>query len=647
MKNEKLRVFIIFLVFITFTSNAYSQLTEEQIDAFNSVKKIRILKEHLLLSGHSNLSFEIVSTRHFEETAKKLLNHFGIEVVSEDAENYDATLRIQTITIFLEDPFTSSPNNGCVLSGSISLEVPGIPFYKKHFKGFLYTNNMVYDLEYLVKFISAVDVAAIFVPGSFFSTIYEMIGEVFSMDWFNSALKDTEGDSEEALINIIYEAGQMKDSSTVESLIYTLNHENKYVRSMAAWALGEINDQRSIEPLISSLNDKKKEVRKNAVQALVKINYDHPAHLYTDNLSNNKDKYVQFLAKAVLRQMKDNQGLKEIIEELKNKKSSIRVKAVEALESFVDISDTNAVEPLIAALQDEKKDVRAIAAWALGKIEDTRAIDPLIIALKDKEGWVRSNAARALGMIKGNRAVEHLINTLKDKESRVQVSTAWALGELKDNRSIEPLILSMKDASVLGKWYAIEAFYKIGKPAVIPLIAALENNDVEIRRHAVISLGLIRDQSAVESIISLLNDEHVRSDAITSLALINDRRAVEPIITLLTDKNEVVRSKAAKALGKLGDIRAVEHLIYTLKDKESRVQVSAAWALGELKAPSAIEPLIATLNDKYKSIDRGDILVSKEVANSLNEITGKGFGENPLNWKEWWNQNKENFLKDR
>ena len=68
--------------------------------------------------------------------------------------------------------------------------------------------------------------------------------------------------------------------------------------------------------------------------------------------------------------------------------------------------------------------------------------------------------------------------------------------------------------------------------------------------------------------------------------------------------------------------------------------MSAAWALGELKDPSAVEPLIESLNDK-------DILVNKEVAKSLHEITGENFGENQQNWKEWWAQNKENFLKDR
>ncbi|MEB2288810.1 MAG: HEAT repeat domain-containing protein [Anaerolineae bacterium] len=55
-----------------------------------------------------------------------------------------------------------------------------------------------------------------------------------------------------------------------------------------------------------------------------------------------------------------------------------------------------AVEPLIAALQDEAFEVRAAAAWALGKIGDPRAIEPLQVLLRDNYSPVRDAAAEAL-----------------------------------------------------------------------------------------------------------------------------------------------------------------------------------------------------------------------------------------------------------
>lgn len=55
-----------------------------------------------------------------------------------------------------------------------------------------------------------------------------------------------------------------------------------------------------------------------------------------------------------------------------------------------------AVEPLIAALQDGAFEVRAAAAWALGKIGDPRAIEPLQVLLRDNYSPVRDAAAEAL-----------------------------------------------------------------------------------------------------------------------------------------------------------------------------------------------------------------------------------------------------------
>lgn len=608
MKTTGLRLFIIFIILITCNSIAYSQPTEEQISAFNSIKKVRILNENLFLEGSLSLSFKIVPTYHFEETVNKMWSSLGIELVSDDAENYDATFRIQTKTISFIN-IQNESYNSCLLSSSISLEVPGIPTYTKHFKRWASISTVLVNknFEYLSEFYLAPDVASIFIHGSFISKLLEMTGEIYSIDYLNTILKSTDKDETIVKVNAAYASGEIKDNRTVESLIIALKDEQKNVRSMAAWALGEIKDERSIEPLVLALNDDYKGIRKNAVQALVKINYDLPvAHLYND-ISNNDDKYVQFLSKAVLRQMEDNQGIKELIEALNNKKSSIRKRAAESL---VEINDSSAVQPLIAALMDKNKDVRAYAASALGKIGNTRAVEPLIVALKDKSTWVRQFVPDALGDLKDNRAVEPLIYTLKDKAWYVRENAIQALGELKDPRSVKPIILSMKEnnnrfgTTASFQWSAIEALTKIGKPTIEPLIDALKDDDV--RRDASITLGLLKDTSAVESLIAIINDDiYSRSRAITSLVLINDRRAVEPIIDLLKDKNEYVRSNSAEALGQFRDLRAVE-------------------------------PLIAVLNDEY-------IFVNAAVANSLKEITDEDFGENQQKWKEWLNQNKEDF----
>jgi hypothetical protein len=61
-----------------------------------------------------------------------------------------------------------------------------------------------------------------------------------------------------------------------------------------------------------------------------------------------------------------------------------------------EIADTRAVEPLIAALEDDEEYVRQHAAEALGKIGDSRAVEPLIAVLDDISSGMREAGARAL-----------------------------------------------------------------------------------------------------------------------------------------------------------------------------------------------------------------------------------------------------------
>jgi HEAT repeat protein len=84
---------------------------------------------------------------------------------------------------------------------------------------------------------------------------------------------------------------------------------------------------------------------------------------------------------------------------------------------WVKIGDRQAVPPLIQALGDGDRDVRAAACWALGEIGDGQAVPPLIQALgmEGRLSDVRAAACEALVKI-GAPAVPHLIQALGDEE---------------------------------------------------------------------------------------------------------------------------------------------------------------------------------------------------------------------------------------
>ena len=67
--------------------------------------------------------------------------------------------------------------------------------------------------------------------------------------------------------------------------------------------------------------------------------------------------------------------------------------------------------------------------------------------------------------------------------------------------------------------------------------------------------------------------------------------AVRPLIAALKDNDEDVRRTAAEALGKLGDTQAVQPLIAALRDDNEYIRMAAAEALGKLGDTQAVPPL--------------------------------------------------------
>ena len=207
---------------------------------------------------------------------------------------------------------------------------------------------------------------------------------------------------------------------------------------------------------------------------------------------------------------------------------------------------------------DEDYQLPATASLGRQPVEITTkigkpAVNPLIADLKDKEPLVRSQAVQALGVIGDPRAVEPLIVVLNDKDPLIQRQTIKALGRIKDQRAVGPLIAVLIDSDRKPhvRMSAAEFLGIIGDDsAVDSLIAALDDSHWEVRAHAAEALGRIKDPRAVEPLIETLKDQDatVRGNAVDGLAKIRDPRAIEPLAATLTDKSRTVRKKAAQAL---------------------------------------------------------------------------------------------------
>lgn len=248
------------------------------------------------------------------------------------------------------------------------------------------------------------------------------------------------------------------------------------------------------------------------------------------------------------------------------------------------------VEGLIKAL-GYKKDrfVRKGAAQALGLLGDTRAVEPLIAALEDDD-LVAYSAARGLGRIGGARAVEVLITALE--RPHLSQAAALALADLGDARAVEKLIALLNQDSVgncVGK-SAAEALGRLGDTrAVEPLFATSKSRDHDLAEAAVHALALIGDNRAVDVLVARLPrvvamaDQSVREAAADALVRIGGP-AVRSLCAAVKDR-DVSRAAVVKALVRIGR-PAVEALTTALEDEDEYVREVASRALDRIDSPA-------------------------------------------------------------
>jgi adenylate cyclase len=140
---------------------------------------------------------------------------------------------------------------------------------------------------------------------------------------------------------------------------------------------------------------------------------------------------------------------------------------------------TDSLSKLIQKSKHKDENVRRDAIEELGNIRDPRAIEALVFALGDEDEQLKVQASMILWDI-GKPAVEPLINAIQSPLPKVHCKAAQTLGLIKDPRAIDPLIEALSYNKVV-RWCIEQALSGIGKPAVGRLTQKLKSNDPIIK----------------------------------------------------------------------------------------------------------------------------------------------------------------------
>ncbi len=226
---------------------------------------------------------------------------------------------------------------------------------------------------------------------------------------------------------------------------------------------------------------------------------------------------------------------------------------------------------LEAGVKSEKAGERTIASQALGLLHgNARAGQLAERGLDDNKPEVRAAAAEALGKIGSANSIDKLKKMLDDKDNKVVLSAAQALIELNNNDGYE-------------------VYYEIltgERKAGSGLIASQEAMLKDPRR--LFALGFHEGLGFVpfggigwEAFKTITKDDvsPLRAAAARKLAQDPDPATTKALITATGDKNWLVRAAALEALALRGDPSAAKTAAIYLYDDRPEVKYSAAAAV--------------------------------------------------------------------
>ncbi len=483
---QTISLFALLLIFNDYAPAQTSQdppLTKEQIEAFRSAKIVRIIiKQSYGEAEGVSLPFEKIIRKVFEDYAQ-------CEVVGVYATEYDLTVKINAKGRALSREYVGlkqlslgrfSPGiwtcyTGADLSGSIELEIEGLPLYKETFSERIIPPMEIPEVTQLKP--SEAPFRHLIYP--YIYTLLKMAGEIYGVDFVIAAHKESMNMAKGlsslyvsfrvpaivALVNI--------GDRAVEPLTNALNDEDKSVRLFSVEVLGKIKDPRAVEPLISILNDKSVDIRMLAAEVLGEMGDPRAVEFLTSSL-RDKNPEVRIKAVEAIAKINHPSASEFLTAILGDKNPEVRMKVVEA---FGEMKDPRTVVPLIEALEDKSNKVRIAAAYALGQMKEPRAVETLIFWMKTISPGFREAIIAALGEYDDTRTIELLAAALDDKDRNRRTCAAGALGRIDDPRVVEPLVealLNEKDKGILV-YIVLEVFSRMQEPlAVERLIAELK-----------------------------------------------------------------------------------------------------------------------------------------------------------------------------
>lgn len=246
--------------------------------------------------------------------------------------------------------------------------------------------------------------------------------------------------------NIIKTLGKIKDPASLYLVMQALYDSFSVVRNAAIDAIVAMGDEKTVDKLIEILSVNRASID-NLLDEAQNHPFEHVRIRAIRALGELRDSRAVEVLKKILKE-EENHIIVEEVENALAKIGLGAWRRRAAITALGRLGNPKALEPLIERLKDYNRDVRIDAVKALGSLKDKRAVEPILECLSHEDYVLRKESAVVLGIIgAGNpKVTDALIERLRDEKAEVRAEAAKALGRLLDLKAREPLKEALNDS---------------------------------------------------------------------------------------------------------------------------------------------------------------------------------------------------------
>lgn len=226
---------------------------------------------------------------------------------------------------------------------------------------------------------------------------------------------------------------------------------------------------------------------------------------------------------------------------------------------------------------------------------------------------------------------------LEDGDPKVRLSAIEGLFEDNSKLTLGKLINILRmdpdrdvreaAASALGRFTYLAECGKLGSDAQ-PLRDALmqsasdKNEDADVRRRAIESLGYLAGDDEVRDLIAQSYERGGRQaeSAVFAMGRNMDARWQQTVLDELDSDVPSMRYEAARAAGEMTLEDALPMLTLMIDDSDLEVQLAAVWALGQIGGRPAAEALTRALKSENPAMREAAQEAIQEIAFSANPL---------------------------